>query len=185
MAGFRLAAKTGSSEGAKLEGLVRIGRVGRPHGTAGEFSVSDATERAGLLEPGREIWLGERATTITARKGTPERPLLEVEGVDDRETARKLSGTEILAPREVIGRLTPGEYLVDDLIGLEVMDAGTPIGFVSDVVMLPSVEAIEVDRGSAGTTLVPLVHDAVRSIDPERKRIDVDLTFLEETSAGS
>jgi 16S rRNA processing protein RimM len=159
---------------------VRIGRVGRPHGKAGGFSVSEATERAGLLEPGRRVWIGERATTITARRGTPERPLLEVEGVDDREAARKLSGAEVLAPRDALGRLAPGEHLIDDLVGAEVVDADATIGFVSDVVVLPSVEALEVDRGSAGTMLIPLVRDAVRSIDPERGRIDVDLEFVGE-----
>jgi 16S rRNA processing protein RimM len=161
---------------------VRIGRVGRPHGKHGGFSVSDPTGRAELLEPGRRIWLGERATTVTARKGTPERPLIEVEAVDDREAARKLAGTEILAQREALGELAPGEHLIDDLVGMEVVDGPNAVGRVSNVMVLPSVEALEVERGGGETVLVPLVRDAIRSIDGERGRIDIDLAFVEEAA---
>jgi 16S rRNA processing protein RimM len=43
---------------------------------------------------------------------------------------------------------------------------------------LPSCEALEVERADGGELLVPLVRDAVRSIDVEARRIDVDVGFL-------
>ncbi len=43
------------------------------------------------------------------------------------------------------------------------------------VIALPSCEALEV-----GHRLIPLVRDAIRSIDLEARRIDVDLAFLGE-----
>jgi 16S rRNA processing protein RimM len=170
--------------GRGIKHLVRIGRVGRPHGIGGGFSVSDPTERIELLDPGRSVWLGERGTVVSSRKGTPQHPLLEVEGVDDREAARALAGTPILAPRDVLGELRPGEYLVSDLIGLEVVDGEKPVGRVADVVLLPSVDALDVERQVGGDLLVPLVDDAIRSIDPEGRRIDVDLDFVEGERDG-
>jgi 16S rRNA processing protein RimM len=44
---------------------------------------------------------------------------------------------------------------------------------------LPSCEVLEVER-SGGPLLVPLVSDAVRSVDVAARRIDVDLRFLGE-----
>jgi ribosomal 30S subunit maturation factor RimM len=44
---------------------------------------------------------------------------------------------------------------------------------------LPSCEVLEVDRVGGGELLVPLIADAVRDVDVEAKRIDVDLAFLE------
>ena len=44
---------------------------------------------------------------------------------------------------------------------------------VARMVALPSCEALEV-----GDLLIPLVRDAVRSVDLEARRIDVDLGFL-------
>jgi 16S rRNA processing protein RimM len=145
----------------------------------GEFSVSDPTERAELLEPGRVIWLAGAEVTIAWRKGTLARPLLKVEGVDDRDAARALAGLEIGVPREELGPLAPGEYLVEELIGAEVVDGDRWVGRVRDVVVLPSVEALEVEREGRETLLVPLVRDAIRSLDPSGGRIDVRLDFLE------
>ena len=53
---------------------MRIGRVGRPHGTEGAFSVSEPTARLELFEPGGQVLVGGRETTIAWRKGTPPRP---------------------------------------------------------------------------------------------------------------
>jgi 16S rRNA processing protein RimM len=158
---------------------VRVGRVGRPHGIEGGFSVSEPSTRAGLFEPGRSLWLGGRRTMVSWRKGTPEHPLVKVDGVDDREGARALGGTEIMAPREALEPLAPGEYLIEDLVGMQVVDGPRPIGRVVEVVVLPSVEALEVVREGAEPLLLPLVRDAVHSIDVERAVIDVDSEFLD------
>ena len=45
---------------------------------------------------------------------------------------------------------------------------------------LPSCEVLEVDRPDGSELLVPMVRDAIRSIDVEARRIDVDLGFLGE-----
>jgi len=45
---------------------------------------------------------------------------------------------------------------------------------------LPSCEVLEVDRPDGSELLVPLVRDAIRSIDVAARRIDVDLRFLGE-----
>ena len=43
---------------------------------------------------------------------------------------------------------------------------------------LPSCEVLEVARDGREELLVPLIRDAVRSVDVEARRIDVDLAFL-------
>jgi 16S rRNA processing protein RimM len=159
---------------------VRIGRVGRPHGTEGGFSVSEPTGRSELFDPGRNVWLGDRRTTVVWRKGTAGMPLVKLDGVDDRDRARSLHGTEIMAPRQALGPPAPGEHLIDDLVGMEVVDGEIQIGRVVDVVVLPSVEALEVERPGLPSLLVPLVRDAVRSIDTVRSIVEIDYAFLNE-----
>jgi 16S rRNA processing protein RimM len=46
---------------------------------------------------------------------------------------------------------------------------------VGRMVALPSCEALEV-----GELLIPMVRDAIRSIDVEARRIDVDMGFVGE-----
>jgi ribosomal 30S subunit maturation factor RimM len=50
---------------------------------------------------------------------------------------------------------------------------------VSDVLLLPSADTLEVERPGGESLLVPLVEDAVRSVDTAGARIDVDMGFLE------
>jgi 16S rRNA processing protein RimM len=61
-----------------------------------------------------------------------------------------------------------------------VVDGERAVGVVKRMLPYPSCELLEVERPGAADLLVPMVADAVRSIDPEAKRIDVNLAFLGE-----
>jgi 16S rRNA processing protein RimM len=76
--------------------------------------------------------------------------------------------------------LEPDEYWAHELEGCAVVDGDAQVGVVRRMVALPSCEALEVERQDAEDLLVPLVRDAVRSVDVAARRIDVDLAFLGE-----
>ncbi len=60
-------------------------------------------------------------------------------------------------------------------------DGEREVGRVLRLLALPSCEVLEVERAEAqDALLVPLVSDAVRSVDMERREIDIDLDFLGE-----
>ena len=59
-------------------------------------------------------------------------------------------------------------------------DGDRPVGVVRRLLELPSCEVLEVERPDGGELLVPLVSDAVREVDLDRRAIDVDLHFLGE-----
>jgi 16S rRNA processing protein RimM len=144
----------------------------------------DSTERLDLLSEGRVVEVGGREAVVAARRGTDARPLLALREVDDRDSAEALRGADITVARGALGALGEGEYLPADLVGLEVGCGDQAVGRVREVLFLPSVEALEVVRPGRGTLLVPLVRDAVRAIDLDRGRIDVDLGFLEPGQSG-
>ena len=65
-------------------------------------------------------------------------------------------------------------------MGCVVRDHERTVGTVRRLLGLPSVDVLEVARADGGgDLLVPLVEDAVRSVDVERKLIEVDLQFLD------
>jgi 16S rRNA processing protein RimM len=171
--------ENGSSSRSSTDAL-RIGRIGRPHGNEGAFTISEATERLELLDAGRTVLVAGHEAKVAWRKGTSQRPLVKLEGVDDRAGVEALRGETISVPREEIGTLEQGEYLVDDLIGCEVVDGTEHVGVVGDVLLMPSADLLEVERDAAVNLLVPLVADAVRAIDLEARRVDVDTRFLNE-----
>ncbi|MBV9423470.1 MAG: 16S rRNA processing protein RimM [Solirubrobacterales bacterium] len=156
---------------------LRAGRVGRPHGLDGSFHVSQPNP--GLLTLGAHVTVGDRELRITRRAGTDARPILRLEGCEERSCAEAMTGVEILVARHEAPELGPDEWWADDLEGCTVHDQGQTVGVVRRLLQLPSCEVLEVAReDGAGELLVPLVSDAVRSIDVERGEIEIDLRFL-------
>jgi 16S rRNA processing protein RimM len=161
-----------------MAGRLRAGRVGRPHGLDGSFHVAEAIP--GLLELGARVVLGGLELQIVRRAGTDARPILRLEGCEDRSSAQALSGEELFVDRTDAPELEADEWWAEDLEGCTVHDHGRPVGVVRRLLGLPSCEVLEVVRGGGGELLVPLVSDAVRGVDIERRAIDVDLQFLGE-----
>jgi 16S rRNA processing protein RimM len=160
-------------------GWLRAGRVAAPHGLDGSFHV--AQPNASLLSLGAAIQVGGKARRITRRAGTDLRPIVRLEGCEDRAGAEALRGLEILAPRQAARALDADEWWAEDLESCRVHDGGREVGTVRRLLALPSCELLEVARADGGADLlVPLIRDAVREVDIERGEIDIDLAFLGE-----
>ena len=154
------------------------GRVGRPHGLDGSFYVT--RPRAQLLTLGAPLRVRERDHEIVRRAGTDDKPIVRVDGVDSREAADALRGEELLAPRAAAPPLDEDEYWPEDLEGCAVTDGEAAVGVVRRLVGYPSVDVLEVERPGAPDLLVPMVRDAIRSVDVVARQIDVSLEFLGE-----
>jgi len=157
---------------------IEAGRVGRPHGLDGSFHVTRPDVR--LLGERDELLLDGRPVRVERRAGTPERPILRLAGHAGREAAEALRGSQLSVPAGAAPPLEEGEYWAHELAGCAVVDGDRPVGEVRRMLPLPSCEALEVAREGAPDLLVPMVHDAIRSIDVRGRRIDVDLSFLGE-----
>jgi 16S rRNA processing protein RimM len=152
--------------------LLNAGRIGRPHGLDGSFHV---TRPRGMLLPlGAAVRIADEVFEIVRRAGTEDRPIVRLRGVDDRAAAEALCGEDLMVERAVAPPLPAGEYWAEDLEGCMVVTAdGRELGVVARLRPLPSCEALEV-----GDLLVPMVSDAVLSVDIEARRIVVDPGFL-------
>jgi len=155
------------------------GVVGRPHGLDGSFYVG--VPDASLLVLGATVTLAGSERAIVRRAGTDRRPIIRVEGCDDRDGADALRGQQLhidSGPRPALG---PDEWWAEELEGARVFDGERELGVVRRLMALPSCECLEVERSGGGPDLlVPLVRDAVRAVDVSRARIDIDLRFLGE-----
>ena len=127
-----------------------------------------------LLEPGRPVAVNDRPTEIAALKGTPARPIARLTIAADRSAIEALRGEELIVPDATLPELDEDEYWAEDLVGCAVVDGDRRLGEVRALIALPSCEALELHGGQ----LVPLVRDAIRSVDLEARRIDVDSEFL-------
>jgi 16S rRNA processing protein RimM len=138
-------------------------KVGKPHGLDGSFHV-DAP-----LEEGAVVKIGDREFTVAERKGSDARPILRLEGIDDRDAAEELRGETLSATSDQRPATSEDEWLIDDLIGCEIHGLGKVTGVL---------EGMSCDVLEVGDTLIPLVTDAVTRVDVENKVIEVDREFL-------
>lgn len=143
--------------------LVTAGTVGRPHGLDGSFAVERPSHP---LELGTVVAVGDARRRVERRAGTDRRPIVRLEGVRDREAAGALRGQLLL----VEDTLAAGEWLAEDLVGCRV----DGLGAVRRVIDAPSCDLLELEGGE----LVPLVADAVESVDIDARTIAVRRRFL-------
>jgi 16S rRNA processing protein RimM len=129
--------------------------------------------RPGEFVEGGTVLVDGSPHVVERLAGTPERPIVRVSGCSSRPDAKALRGASLAVPGAE--RLGEGEFWASDLEGCLVVDGSREVGVVSRMIALPSCEALEV-----GDLLIPMVRDAIRSIDVERRRIDVDMGFLGE-----
>lgn len=161
-----------------------MGRVGRPHGLDGSFHVTQPRER--VLAEATTLVLDGRPVAIVRHDGTPAAPILRLEGVGSREAVDALRGSDLFVPRAAAPPLEEDEWLAEDLVGCRVVDGDAPVGVVAKLLPYPSCELLEVQRPDtdpahpAKALLVPLISDAVRTVDVEEQVIDINLAFLGE-----
>lgn len=126
-------------------------------------------ERLWLVLEGRPVphWVLE-----TRRSG---RALVaRLEGVEDRDQARRMLGTRILVPRALLGEPEPGEYLWADLIGLRVRDrSGAYLGEVVSLMETGANDVLVVRDGDR-ERLIPFLSETVLEVDLEGGVIRAD-----------
>jgi 16S rRNA processing protein RimM len=133
-----------------------------------------------LVGVGRTVTVAGVARRIERLAGTSEKPILRLDGIASREAVEDLRGEPLLVAREDLPALEPGEFWAHELEGCAVGDGEVEIGVVRRLVALPSCEVLEVQRPPEPDLLIPMVRDAVRSVDVAARRIDVNSAFLGE-----
>lgn len=105
--------------------------------------------------------------------------LLKLEGVDDRDEAKTLSGLKLFASEDDLPPLEEGEIYLHDLIGFEVFEredsSGDLLyrGLVSDV-LEGGQRLLVVEREGEPDVLVPDVEPIVEEVDIADRRVIVN-----------
>ena len=122
-----------------------------------------------------------RRAEIVRRAGTEQRPIVRLDGVEDREGADALRGMALTVDGWRLRRSSEGEWWAHELEGCAVVDGervhrhGQPDDRAALV------------RGAGGATgawtggqplLVPMVKDAIRRMAVAEGRIEIDMGFL-------
>ena len=153
---------------------VTVAVLGRARGIRGEITAF-ALGKPERYQSLREVFLfpeGSRRE-IESAWFHDNRLILKFRGVDTMSDAERLAGCEVRVPRAARMPLEPGEYFESDLIGCEVVerDDGASLGRVTALQDAGGSGVLEVEGG----LLIPFVRAICVAIEPEARRIVVDL----------
>jgi 16S rRNA processing protein RimM len=141
--------------------LVRIGRVGKPHGLDGSFFVEQPSEDEAWFAKGATLRVDGEPATVIGSKRSRGRPVVKL----DREVPR---GAELSVPRAELPATEEHEYYAFELVGLEVEEeGGRELGRVSEVQPGIANDVLQLDSGVA----LPLVDACILRVDLEKGRI--------------
>ncbi len=163
--------------GPETEEFLVVAQVLAPHGVRGELKCRLVTDFPDRFKRGTRVYAGTPPTQYSVRgaRVVGDHVYLTLRGVDDRDAAGALRGSEVLVTAADAVPLPEGRFYWREVIGLRVEDAsGRELGRVADI--LPTgANDVYVVKGDLGEILVPAIKDVVKSIDPSEGRIVVEL----------
>lgn len=156
-----------------------IGRLGKSHGLRGEIALvlygpSAADDLRGIALRAVPPSVQVRSTSISAARETGKGLLVTLAGVDCVDTARQLTGRELLAKTDDL----PSDWFADDVpdvIGVAVTDARRGYLGSIDEVIETGANDVWVVHGPLGEVLIPVIEDVVVSVDLESRDARVEL----------
>jgi len=153
---------------------VLLAQIGAPQGLKGEVRVKPFGEpqmlnQYGKLETGQGRKL--KITRMRDHKGTML--VVKFEGVNTREEADALNGTELFIERAKLPTPEEDEFYVSDLIGMEVVnDDCVPLGQIRDVPNFGAGDMLEIEPVTGRQSyLVPFTKHTAPKIDFEKRML--------------
>ena len=164
---------------------VILGKVGAVYGIKGWLKIHSFTEEPDAildyfpwsLKLGNQIQSVEISDWRKHNNGL----VVKVTGIDDRNVAQKLVGSEIFVSEQALADLPDGEFYWRDLMGMTVVtEQGYSLGHVSDIMETGANDVLVVkanlnDGFGKKERLIPYLMDqVVISVSKEDKQICVD-----------
>jgi 16S rRNA processing protein RimM len=170
-------------------GLVCLGAIAGAHGVRGEVRVKVFTETPeGLAAYGPLTGSpGGRIFRIRSLRSVKDGAVVRLDGVEDRDAAEALKGTQLCVTREALGEPDEDDsYYHVDLIGLRAEDeSGAVLGTVKAVHDFGAGDMLDIRLDETGkSVLVPFRRETAPVVDIKGGRIVVVLLDDTEDEEG-
>ncbi|MBC7217648.1 MAG: 16S rRNA processing protein RimM [Candidatus Caldatribacterium sp.] len=157
---------------------VVVGKITTPHGLKGWVRVLPLTDFGERFARGAIFLVGspertfvERVVEDVAWRGNFL--LLRFQGVASRTEAEMLRGFYLAVPREDVPPLPPGHFYHFELVGLTVLERGTPRGTVDAVVPMSVYDYLVVKDPAGREFFLPFVSAFVLSVNLDEGFLEV------------
>jgi 16S rRNA processing protein RimM len=164
----------------ELDKWIEAGSIVRPHGLAGEVVVEVKNDLADLVSDTSVLRATdgeghERLLTVESVRGDARRPIFRFSACDTRDQAELLRSWVLWVSREQLGELEEDRWLVQDILGLDVVtDDGEYLGKLTEVMPQPANDVFVVEADGE-EILLPFIKEVVLDVDVSAGRVTVHL----------
>ena len=155
-----------------------VGTIGLPFGIKGQVKLHTITSRPEHLLRLKTVFLGETRVATGLRRAAEHKHtvmILTLAGVEDRNAADALRGTEVYIRQQDAAPLDEDEYFLHDLPGLQVETTGGEVlGTVDEVLETGANDVLVVRRESGEEVLIPMTREVVKALDLTARRIVIE-----------
>ncbi|MDR1580526.1 MAG: ribosome maturation factor RimM [Synergistaceae bacterium] len=166
------------------EKRVQIGYIAGAHGVGGVLRLVPTTDYPERFFDMEALWaeypgkapLSLKITGVKHHSGKGQL-LISAEGISDRGAAEAIKGWKITIPPEERVELPEGEYWIDSLVGLNVIDdeSGAHLGSIEEIMNTGSNDVYQVRTDDGALRLIPAIRDVVRGISLEHGTMRIKL----------
>ncbi len=159
--------------------FVSIGKILNFHGVKGEAKFGYTKNREDFLTKLDSVYIlvddDYKEFEISNLKFTPKCAIIKFKGIDSLNDIIAYKGCLVFAnENDVRENLEDDEFLIDELVGLNVYDGETRVGSVVGVSNNGASDLLSVKTNSKNICLVPFVKAIVLSVDIKTKRIQIN-----------
>lgn len=159
-----------------MKQYLEIGKIVNVHGLRGDVKVVPWCDDPAFLCEFETLYLGEthRSVTVTGARIQKGNVLLHLDGIETVEDAEKLRSQVLYMDRDEV-ELEEGVYYIQDLIGLEVLDAdtGESYGTLTDVLQTGANDVYEIKDAVGKALYIPAIPDVVLKTDLQDGRMQI------------
>ncbi len=162
---------------------IEIGKVVNTFGIKGELKIQSESDFVDYrYAVGKNIYFKIRNTykvvkvsSFRVHKGNI---LITIDDIKDINEVEKYIGVYVYADKSDVPPLEEGEFYVDDYVGVDVYDeTNNLLGKVSDVILIPSNDLLEIELLNGKKVLIPYVDEYVLDVLEDKiivKLLEVD-----------
>ncbi|HSV96846.1 MAG TPA: ribosome maturation factor RimM [Spirochaetota bacterium] len=162
---------------------IRIAKIAGAHGLKGRLKVVLISDIAERFSPGNQVYIQKESLYAAYiirefQSVGGKTALLFLEGIEDRDAALAMRGSEVFITREEAERtrnlLDGDSFYYYDIIGCEVYRDGRPFGRVTNIIPGGAGELLVILDSDGLEHLVPFVSAMVDTKEIKSGRIDID-----------
>ena len=158
-----------------MENYISIGKITNFFGIKGEAKIGYSSENQ--IKSAKKVYLlddvSKRELTIKSVRFHKNFAIIKFNEIDDINDIIPFKGQRIfVSKQEIVKKLEKDEFLIDDLVGLEVYnEEGEKIGEVVAISNNSSQDLLNIKNSIGQISLVPFVNEFFPVVDIKNKKI--------------